>query len=188
MNKQIKDIIEKIKQPKTLIIIGISGIVLIFASSFFSGNKKTQTNSSPSPTITAQEYKENLERSVKDTVITITGSENVSVMITLESGIKYSYADVNEDSTDQKTENERESKSRDTKQSYITVKSADGGEEALIVAEYMPQIKGVAIICEGGDNEIIKEKIESAVMAALDITSKRVYIAGGSIKWKKVKF
>ncbi len=182
MNRQIKDIIEKIKEPKILIIIGVSGILLIFASSFFGGSKKTEVSADHSPAMSAQEYKESLEKSVKDTVATITGSENVSVMITLESGIKYSYADINEDSTDQKTESERESKSRDTKQSYITVKSADGGEEALIVAEYMPQVKGVAIICEGGDNEIIKEKIESAVMAALDITSKRVYIAGGNIK------
>ena len=44
----------------------------------------------------------------------------------------------------------------------------------------MPEVRGVAIVCEGGDNEIIAEKIQNTVTAALNITSKRVSIAGGT--------
>ena len=57
--------------------------------------------------------------------------------------------------------------------------AADGGEQALIVTEIMPQIRGVAIICKGGNIEQTAEKIKNAVTAALNITSKRVYISGG---------
>ena len=62
---------------------------------------------------------------------------------------------------------------------------ADGGEQALLVTTEMPEVRGVAIVCEGGDSEAINEKIENAVTAALDITSKRVYIAGGSYDEKR---
>ena len=113
-------------------------------------------------------------------VKSITGSDNVTVVITLESGVKYSYADVNEGTAASKTEQNGESTSSETKQTYITVKTADGGEQALIVTEVMPEVRGVAIVCEGGDNENTAEKITGAVTAALNITSKRVYIAGGN--------
>jgi len=42
----------------------------------------------------------------------------------------------------------------------------------------MPQVRGVAIVCDGGDNQILNEKILNTVTAALNITSKRVYICG----------
>ena len=48
----------------------------------------------------------------------------------------------------------------------------------MLITEKMPEIRGVAIVCEGGDSEFIKEKITNSVTAALDITSKRVYICG----------
>ena len=67
----------------------------------------------------------------------------------------------------------------------VTVKTADGGEQALLVTTEMPQVRGVAVVCEGGDDEIINEKITNAVTAALNITSKRVYIAGGSFNEKR---
>jgi stage III sporulation protein AG len=44
----------------------------------------------------------------------------------------------------------------------------------------MPEIRGVAIVCIGGDNELIAQKIENTVTAALNITSQRVSIAGGN--------
>ena len=97
----------------------------------------------------------------------------------------YSYADVNEGSSADKTESNSKSTSSENKQSYITVKSADGGEQALLVTTQMPQVRGVAIVCRGGDDELINEKIQNAVTAALNITSKRVYIAGGSSDEKR---
>ena len=77
------------------------------------------------------------------------------------------------------------STSSENKQSYITVKTADGGEQALLVTAEMPEVRGVAVVCRGGDDELINEKIKNAVTAALNITSKRVYIAGGTDNEKR---
>ncbi len=62
---------------------------------------------------------------------------------------------------------------------------ADGGEQALLVTAEMPEVRGVAVVCRGGDDELINEKIKNAVTAALNITSKRVYIAGGTDNEKR---
>lgn len=177
MNNLLNKYIEKVKNPKTLIIMGVLGIVLIFLSSLGS-NKSQVTNNLP--TISTEEYRENLEKDICKIVKSITGDKKATVVITLESGISYQYADTIEGSSADKTDKETSTSSSESKQGYITVKKQDGSEEALLVTAKMPEVRGVAIVCEGGDNQVIAEKIQNTVTAALNITSKRVYIAGGT--------
>ena len=177
MNEIVSKYLKPFKKPKTVLIIGLVGIGLIVLSSLFSSGESKKENMKTGEK-TAEEYKTILEEDIKETVTDITGSKNVSVVITLESGIKYSYADIREETLTEKKENEKESTDNETKSGYITVKTAEGGEQALLVTTQMPKVRGVAIVCDGGDNERIAEKIQNAVMSALNISSKKVYICG----------
>lgn len=177
MNDFKQKAIKAVKNPKILMIAGITGIILIFISSFFSGDgekkKADETN-----IFSTEEYRSCLEDDIEKLVSEITGSRSVSVVVTLENTVSYSYADTREEiSSDQKGDKTSASDT-ELKEGYITVKTADGGEQALLVTEFMPEIRGVAIVCEGGDNEFINEKILNTVTAALNITKKRVYICG----------
>lgn len=177
MNKMLNDTFSKIKNPKTLVILGITGMILIFASSLFSGDKKENAPITFEE-MNTEEYKENLEKDIKDMVFNITGSKKISVVVTLDSGIEYSYADQVEENSSDKTEGEEKSRETEYKTEYITVKTAEGGEKAILLRTQMPQIRGVAVVCVGGDDDILREKIENTITAALNITSKRVYICG----------
>lgn len=177
MNEKLDKYLKLLKKPKTVLIIGLVGIGLIVLSSLFSSGESKKENVKTGE-MTAEEYKAILEEDIKETVTDITGSKNISVVITLESGIKYFYADIREETLTEKKENEKESTDNETKSGYITVKTAEGGEQALLVTTQMPKVRGVAIVCDGGDNEQIAEKIQNAVMSALDISSKKVYICG----------
>lgn len=178
MNEHITKYISKIRSPKSLIIAGVIGLSLIYLSTAFSKNPATPENTDTTA-ITAQEYREQLEEDICKMVTNITGSKKATVVVTLESGVKYSYADVKEESVVINDQNDTKNSDTALKEGYITVKTADGGEQALLITEQMPEVRGVAIVCEGGDNEIINQKIKSTVTAALNITSKRVYICGG---------
>ena len=178
MNEKIKKLS---KNPKLLLIVGLTGILLVFVSSFFDGEEQTKQNDITSAqSYTAEQYGTMIENSVKDIVTGITGDKKPTVVITLESGIRYSYVSADEIDSSSATGSATDQNSQSKKQSYITVKNADGSEKALLITEIMPEIRGVAIICDGADNEIICEKIKNAVTAALNITSKRVYISGGT--------
>ncbi len=177
MNDLIKKYSEKLKNPRILIIIGVMGIALIFLSSFIS--EKPKSNQSTEE-FSAEEYKETLEKDIAKLVKSISGSRKVTVVITLESGMNYQYADNLEESDESKNDNLNTAEKSETKQNYITVKNADGSEQAILISKQMPEIRGVAIVCEGGDNAALNEKIQNAVMSALNITSKRVFIAGGN--------
>ena len=177
MNDRLKELKQKLKNPKVLMIIGLSGILLIALSSFIP-QKKVENKSVA--TVDMEDYKRELEAAVSDIVEGITGDKKPTVVITLDSGIRYSYAGISEsDSTNSSSEKSEQNSEKKSK-SYITVRTADGGEEALLLTEIMPPVRGVAIICQGGDNAGISEKIKNAVKAALNITSQRVYIAGGN--------
>ena len=181
MNEVINKYILKLRSPKLLITVGLIGIVLIAVSSLFStGESKSDKKTDDEFII--EEYRLSLEKDICDMVSGITGSKKVTAVVTLESGIRYSYADIREEISSDKTEKESSFSDNELKEGYITVKTSDGGEQALLVTTQMPEIRGVAIVCEGGDIEAINQKIMNTVTAALNITSKRVYICGRNTK------
>ena len=179
MNDMLRGALSAEKRPKLLMIVGLIGIMLIFISSLFPKSDKKEIIA-PNTAVTAEEYRTALETQIRELVEDITGDRKASVVVTLDSGIRYSYADATEINSSFSDSSSTSQQSSSKNKSYITVQTADGGEQALVITEYMPDVRGVAIVCSGGNNEQTAEKIRGAVMAALQITSKRVYITGGN--------
>lgn len=48
--------------------------------------------------------------------------------------------------------------------------------DAVLVTEILPTVKGVVVVCEGGDDPTVCARIQNAVTTALHITSKRVCV------------
>ena len=175
---EIKEkLFKNLKSPKLLLIGGLLGILLIFLSTL-GGGDKTENAIQSKNVFCAENYQAELEEDIKELVKEISGSKRVSVVVTLENTASYSYADTREETTTDKNSEKTNETDTELKKGYITVKNANGDEEALLVTATMPEIRGVAIVCEGGDSEIISEKIMNTVTAALNITKKRVYICG----------
>lgn len=181
MNEVFKNLTLKLKNPKLLIALGICGIALILFSSLLGGEEKSETDLPQADTIKqTEEYRKSLEKSVLKIVTGISGDKKATVVVTLENGVRYTYADASDTTTSNSQGTNSQNESSSSSKTYLTVKNDDGGEEPLIITEIMPEVRGVAIVCEGGDDEILAEKINNAVTAALNITSKRVYIVGGN--------
>lgn len=175
--KELFGFLKKLADGKKLVIIGITGILLIGVSSFWP--QKTEEAAVHSGTsLDAEEYKTALQNQIKEIVVGLTGDKNARIVITLETGIRREYAGETEDSSSEKSNENGSDTSSGKKKKAIKVKTSDGSEEALVITEYMPQIRGVAIVCDTGGSEQLKEAITGAVTAALGITSKRVYIGG----------
>ena len=163
----LKKILSRFKNGKALFILGLIGILLISASTFVPKKDKEEAQSS---VFNSDEYVEKLEKSVKKTVSQITGSRDVTVLITLEGGPRYTYG---QDSKQTYEENDKESANK-SETSYIIITDALGNEKAVSVYEYYPEVRGVTVVYSG--SSAYKDKIESAVTRALGITSKRISI------------
>ncbi|MBR6917518.1 MAG: hypothetical protein IKN38_04975 [Clostridia bacterium] len=58
----------------------------------------------------------------------------------------------------------------------VTVGSESGGIELYVVS---PRVRGVAVVCSGGDKPAVRKKIVSLICASLGIASSKVSVAGG---------
>lgn len=180
--KKVKELLLKDKSRYLIIFLGVIGITLIFASNFSKGklkeNKKVDKDFSMTDTF---EYKKQLEENLKNIISEISGVGKTQVLVTLESSMQNVYATEqkkNKEAVEDKNENERSKKqeSNEIETKYITIKDSDGTEKALSVMQIQPTVKGVVVICSGGDNIDVKNKVIETVKTALNITSKRVFV------------
>lgn len=182
-SENVKDFLSKLcndeKYKKWIIVCGLIGIALIFLSGFFKGGQKTKDVDTDN--ITTEQYISSLEQNLVNIVSSIYGAGKTKVLVTLENGKETVYATEekkNKEASEDKANGEttRRQESDDSEKRYITIKNSDGTEMALAVTELQPTIKGVVVVCAGGDNPDVKERIVSAVTTALNITSKRVCV------------
>jgi len=170
------------KGGKVILAVGVIAILLIFVSGYFSGgeNKNTsQTKPNQTQLLSADEYTTQMETKLTDIVGSISGAGSCKVMVTLENGIQYVYAQ-EEKSSENKTQDNTNSTTRteesvDRQKSYIIVDSGSG-KQALVVTEVQPTVKGVVVVCQGGGNLSVQQQIINAVTTALDVNSTKVCV------------
>jgi stage III sporulation protein AG len=183
--KGIGKVMEKVagneKYRRLLIILGLGGIALIFLSGFFHTGDGGGKDEELPAVITVQEYANQLQNSLTEIVSSIDGAGETKVMVTLENGPETKYA--TEEKTSSQNHEERTAgdttrveQTGDSEVKYITVRDADGAERALAITEFQPTVKGVVIVCAGGEQPIVQQRIVNAVTTALNISSKRVCV------------
>lgn len=169
------------KWTKAVIFAGFIGIALILLSSLLpkaSGNKAS--SSEQCTNISSEEYVKQLEEKVQTLVEKISGVGSSNVMITLENGVENVYANSEKKSTDNTTDNSSSGTSKatdknNTEQNVVVVDGKDG-KQALVVTQKEPTVKGVVVVCDGGDNLTVVQDVIDAVTTALRITSNRVTV------------
>lgn len=166
----------KEKGMKSLILLGICGIALIYLSTLFgSGKEKEPAPGNETAACTADEYEKKLEREIARVVSAITGETEPAVMVTLKSGSRYVYAVEEKGASRQEAAGES---SEEKETAYVILKNAEGAQQALPVTEIQPRIKGVVIVSRYAGDPEIREKLTEAVKTALDISSARICVTG----------
>lgn len=128
--------------------------------------------------MTADEYADRLEKNIADTVKSIVGGKP-QVMVTLDSGIEYVYANEEKLDSDQDSADSRIKGSSEKK---VVVLDSDGKEVPLTVTEIMPSVRGIVIVCNGGNDQSVQTLIKNTVAVALGVESDCVCVTGTLIK------
>ncbi len=184
---EAKAIIDELKAkiPKSkgifLILFGIVGLLLILLSSFDRDKNASASADSSVPTAAVSaDYTERTEIKLKSIISDMLGSSKVTVMVTLESGSEYVYADeVKTDAELTKDQTRLKTQQNDSNQkTYVIVKDSDGNEKPLIVTEKMPVVRGVVVVCEGGSETAVAAAVRKAVSSALGIDENKICVIG----------
>ena len=180
------DIFETIKKlinsPKRNMYIVIAGLVLVFLIAFSncSGEEKSTVSDVSANVFDHNEYSVQLEEKIEKIVESIEGAGKCSVMITLEKTEEYvffteekistnTHEETAQDKTKQTIESDKETKAG-------VVENRNNGNDVLVTTTLMPQVGGVVVICEGGGNVLVQERVTNAVATALNIPHNRVFV------------
>lgn len=157
--KKITDRIKKDKKSMLVIALGISGMLIIL----FSGTNETTDDTAVD--INCNTYAEDIVlKQVEELISEINGVGKAEVVITYENDFETVYAaNSNEKYTGDDVHIDRE---------YIITDDETG----LIIKTVYPKVRGVAVVCQGGDEPVVKEKIYSALSALFDISSNKISV------------
>ncbi len=173
-----------------IVMIGILGIALIFISSYLApksvDDSEDDYSDEPLQTTAAEQYRAEITEELGNMLASMDGVGRTKVMVTLSSTVRELYAadtDINDKQSSKKNnENENADQQNTEKKKYTIIRSRDGSEKALSIGQLVPEIKGVLVICDGGDDEEVQNNIIEAVSAALDISKSHICVSrlGGS--------
>ncbi len=166
--KTFTQFLDKLKSDKKslfTVILGLAGILLILLSEIPSMHDTEKIQESNEKSYADSE----LCRDVEKLISQIKGAGDVSVMLTYENTGEKIFA------KDSDIENTSDNESQ-TSHKYIIIDS-NQGENGLVIKELYPEIRGVAVVCSGGDDPTVRGAISSLLSALFDIGSNRISIA-----------
>ncbi|MBQ5823730.1 MAG: hypothetical protein IIW48_02865 [Clostridia bacterium] len=171
MNK-IGNLILKLRNDKKVLVMFsmiVIGIILIVISSLLSERKKEDEISDDTNAVFDEEkYTDLLEKKLEEMISLISGAGQARVIITLECDYETVYAkDASLTKNDKSTDEESE---------YIIIEQ-DEAEGGLLLKTVTPKIRGVAVVCSGGDSEYVKSAVTEMLTAVLDIGANHVSVS-----------
>lgn len=174
--EKLKGFMGSEKSVQLLVLGGLAGLVCILFSSWFSGKSENDDQSDKPINAVIEEtdstedslkYAELLENRLESMLSKIDGVGDCSVMLTVSGSVSYSYA--------QNEEKQSGENLQEIKRQHVIL-DEKSGDSALIECTKNPAVVGVIIACEGGEHNVVREEIISAVGAVLDIPSNRICI------------
>lgn len=145
---------EYIKNKKGILLLFcgiIMGIILLITDI----KEPTTATSAEKNEAYTDNYTYFLEKKTEDMINKIKGVSNAKVMITLKNSGEQVFASDNSD----------------TNKKHVIV-----DDSLVCINEYMPEVEGVAVVCNGGDDALIKQKITELLCSLLGIYSTHIYI------------
>lgn len=165
------------KQKNSILILILVGLILVVIS--IPTEKKKEANDADTQEETYEsdsDYAAAMERKLERILEQMEGVGQVSVMITLKSTEENI---VEKDLTDNQSESTGGTDSqKETDRSETTVfeEHSDGTQSPYVTKKVTPEIDGIMIVAEGGDNAVVIENITDAVKALFDVDMHKIKV------------
>ncbi len=176
----VKNLIKKISEGTHLSkkrLFAVSFLLIGAATLILSEMTKSETVTGTVTTTVAayntDDYVTGLENRLVSIISSIDGAGETKVMITLDSGSEEIYLhdyDYGEN-IDPSGKNIVERKDE-----YVII-DGESGEKGIVVKVAEPKIRGVAVVCKGGDSDVVRVRVIEAVTALLDVSAACVSVA-----------
>ena len=158
-----------IKRYKYVLAVIAAGILLM---AWPSGQKTSSVQESRGLTGTEENFSvEALEERLSHALSKIEGAGDVSVVLTVRSGMERVLA------ADRVAEEQGDRRELEEK---VVVIDGNGGEEALLICQRYPTFQGALIVCRGGDDPQVRLRLTEAVSSLTGLGADRITVCKGS--------
>ena len=181
---------EKLPKKNQLLLILLSGILLLVIVFPVPGQRESSSaaqQAGDAKTSLSSEIRDNgdyeryLEEKTSRILEDVEGVGEVTVMITLKSdGQKIIEKD--QSSSSQSTDEEdssggtRSVEDQSSDKTSIYEQTADGSSTPYVSKELAPEVEGVVVIADGGDNAVVAQNITEAVQALFGVEAHKIKI------------
>ncbi|MBQ4354865.1 MAG: hypothetical protein IJC71_08235 [Clostridia bacterium] len=141
------------KNKILLLLMAVLGLILAAAGGLVGAKTEKSTQSYTDVGF----YTEYLEERISSLCRSVAGIEEAAVFLTIDCSSEYIYEKSGTD--------------------YLIL-SGEDGEEAVMLCEIYPKVRGIAVVCTGGDLPRVQETLTQLLCAALDLPANRIRIAG----------
>ena len=163
--KKIADVLWQ-DRKLTMLLLGAAALLLVL---LLTGTEKPPKEPSPA------EPSDPAVQSVEDELCALLGAMQgvgkVQVMLRFASSGETVYAADTDDTADSRDGSE----SKKEKNSVVIVKNGQT-ESGLVVREDLPAVTGAAVVCEGGDDPIVRARIVETLSALFNIKSNHISV------------
>ena len=185
MKERIRTRIKEMKKEQILVFVLILGLLIVVLLP----TKKTKVSKSEEETTTPLQQEEvqeetiqrQLERQLVETLQQVEGVGTVTAAITLETtGKKIVEKDTpaNDSMTSQEDSQggKQDSKNSSSEEATVYQKDGDGNQTPYVVSETTPEIRGVVVVAQGGNDPVIVQQIQEAVMALFHVDEHKIKV------------
>ena len=183
MEKGIRNLRDKIKHMNKnhWMILVLTGILLLVIAMPVPGKQEKERKETKQIEVSSGRGDvEELERRLSAALGNVEGVGKVRVMITRKSsGEKIVEKDT--PVTDRNTKEEGDGENRRTmertqEESTVYMQDANGSQVPYVIEEMEPQIQGVIVVAQGGDNSYVVRNITEAVMALFGVEAHKIKV------------
>lgn len=166
------------------IVCGLAGLLLLVIAmpvkktdSEKSGTKREMVQEERQQTTIREEYEQQLTKALSQ----VQGVGKCTVTVTMEStGRKIVEKDIPEDTeiSSQKDSQgmENNSQSSSNRETTVYEETESGSQTPYVSSETYPEIRGVLVIAEGGDQPELVQQIQEAVMALFHVDAHKIKV------------
>lgn len=174
-----------LQKKNALFFLGLAGILLIFLSDalFAPRSAAQEAGAQPEPEIGQAGQRGQTERELEarlaEMIGAVQGAGRVRVMLTLENDGETVYAYDEQSDTQTITGTGGTNGTMERRQSYENehvLIDAGGGKQPLVETCLEPEVKGVAVVCEGGDDITVVKRVTELVSVVLRLPTNRVCV------------
>ena len=147
------------KRINLLLVSGLAGMLLLCMSEWLPARQSTQNAAQSSQqSQTAAEYEQQLETRLAALIRAMDGAGETVVMVTLDCGEETTYAaDTRIEKTSQRT--------------HLLA-----GAQPVVQSVQAPQVRGVAVLCQGGGNAGTQRRITELVSALTGVGASHITV------------